>query len=243
MSQFSTECVLCRDPVLHVFGWENGVSRNECVRAPWLGAGLCATGYFHFSCVQGWEHRDGFYAELVASFTDRDARIEVLDYTGALVTVRRSTPDRMDVETAADGKLILRDTEIKQWTVIDPEWGWAQISRRTALRLATGDRTPSDPGFARIFFEKPLPANAEELSLSKFLSTLGLNVRYPGLAELPYAGLEIEIVSPDRQRALVAVTVPDVVPEWVSDHFQALLAAQGESAFAADELADLPDDL
>ena len=42
---------------------------------------------------------------------------------------------------------------------------------------------------------------------------------------------------------LVAVMVPEVVPAWVGDHFRDLSAALGESAFAATELPELPDDL
>ena len=233
--RYGSQCVLCGDQVLQVFGWDNGVGGEDCVLSPWNGAGTRFEGFVHFSCVQNWEHREAFFTELSAVYSDRGGRGEVIDHaTGTLVPFQRDLAERTAVAVAEGGRLLLRDTQVKRWTVIDPSWGWVGIDPKTALALASNDSPVYDPGYERMLFRQPLPEGAETWPLPELLTRLGLDVRYPGLGQVPGAAVDLKIRGEDRRGTLTAVVVPVAIPEWSRSYFQGLLAAEGPTAF--DEL-------
>jgi hypothetical protein len=235
MSQFGDDCVICGATTLHLLGWDNGVIRGECVAAPWTGRpGAVFSGMAHFSCVRDWEHREAFFDALTAAYSDRDGTVDVEQPDGTVKTARRGMPDRYETVYSWDNGLILRETAVKQWQVIDRAWGWANIRPKAATQIASG---PTPLVWERqgpvVFFNAPLPQRAPDWTLPQLLADMGLESRYPGLATMPSAELTGIDATPGREDADLDITAPVPLPEPVVEYFRKLLADEGPSAFAA----------
>ncbi len=240
MSAPGPECVVCGKVALALTGWDGGFPSYRQFRALWDPPRVFQD-MVHFSCLRTWEHRDEMLTELVDLATGSVLEFDI-EFNGQRHHITRSDLGYPERRLETDEILVLQHQLSADWLIVDFSGAWQFIGRNDILRLVRGEPAYDQGGRGRYGLTlSPAPTNETVNSwvLGDLLQHLGINSRYPGLAESD-ATLRIDEYRAEAARLVYTVDHPLTIHPKALDYFRAEYERSGEAAFASflDSMSD-----